>query len=277
MALSRTILVLALALTCTGCIHHLGGAKKPTKGWEKHPADCAVLTDPRPAKPTLRIFACHSFWYGDHAAIWVGSPSGIWTFWDPAGWYADDKKIPSKADVMCQPFDLQTYWRWRSVDYDGLDMMVFEWDITEAAARRLHYLLTSGCYPTDTWAGLCCFNVCSFIERYLPGICSPPFLFAISPGCLGDMLWSQNPDRVIVFHKGCRTKIWYPLQIMTGSFGSEFPRSRRNESGPIRWAPTREATPAPLIVEPTVHTSSIARPAPGTLLRYDEISPAIAR
>ena len=186
------MVLLAGALLCGGCVHHLGGAKKPTKGWHQSPVDCTTLHDPRPKRPTLRIFACYSPWYGDHAALWVGSPSGLWAFWDPAGWLADDYKWKDKNDVICRPFDLTFYWRWRTIPYDGLDMLVFEWDISEREARRLHRLLTSGCYPTSTWAGLCCINVSQFLDAHVPYVCAPPPPFSISPGILGDYLWSQG-------------------------------------------------------------------------------------
>ena len=246
-------LALLLALGCTGCIHHLGGAKKPAHGWDKQPADCATLRDPCPKRATLRIFACHSKWYGDHAAIWVGSPSGLWAFWDPAGWYADEKCIPDKEDVICRPFDLERYWRWRHLTHDGLDMLVFEWDVSEREARRVHRLLTSGCYPTLTWAGLCCVAVCEFISRHIPYVNSPPPPFSIFPGMLGELLWSQKPDRVIVFHKDCPTQIWTP------------------QAGPRR---RRLPTPLASCDAPAAPQMASAAPAPGSLLRAEDIRPA---
>lgn len=251
--------LISCGLMCTGCIHHIGGANLPTRGWEATPADPAMLKTAVPSRPTLRLFACHSFWYGDHAALWVGSPSGLWAFWDPAGWLADDYKWKDKDDVICRPFDLDFYWRWRSEDYDGLDMLVFEWDISEREARRVHRLLTSGCYTTWTPPGVCCVNVCNFVHTYLPYICAPPPPFHAFPGFFGEQLWSQDPDRVIVYHK-CRRTVVY------------------RKSG-TKVAPTLPAVPTAALLRdgrPVPVVTAAAHeglPPPGTLLPMGSIAP----
>ena len=218
MASKLTALTLwLLVLTATGCFHR-PSPYMPTE-WPRRPATAASL-QVAAESPRLQIIIGYFDLWPNHTALRLVAPDRPVIFWDPGGGYG--LKPPKRArirDVIVDGApDIATYMPFRWYNNDALTE-IFEWDLSDSEALRLHHVLMAGAgiepdpaiaFDTETPGFFCAAAVSDFLHRF-----GPPALWVEtttnSPARLSQSLYGQNPDRVLLFYR--RDRPGY--QVMT--------------------------------------------------------------
>lgn len=174
--------------------------------------------------PVLQIMVCLGGAYGTHTGVRLIHSDGRVVFWDPAGHFGlSDPDVRRRRDVIVEGFPtLGEYVKWRLVGAGDQSVAVFEWHLDPDQVSRFDGVLhgdadrTPGGVAFDTTAiGLfCCKAVCEFIERFAgPEITVPERFFR--PDQLGRHLWTQHPDRVLMFRADGTIDVWKPDESAT--------------------------------------------------------------
>lgn len=211
------MLLLAATLFVAGC-HHAGAVppgwrSEPLAQQSEHNAPPVTTThdgqgNGAATTGTLQIIICYGKVFSNHTALRLTSRGQSTLMWDPGGTYKqDDPAYARSHDVLtANAPSLDEWWRYRRDGCREPTMEVYEWSIDAEQARRLHALLTDFCDPNDPAqlfepdaGGLqCCTRVSELLMRFASG---QPELSKryFWPHKLGEHLWTQNPDRVLIF------------------------------------------------------------------------------
>ena len=203
MAMIRFLSAFFLLSVLSGCYF----SPPVADGWTGEHDD-ALLTDlDRDQQPRLQVFIHYLPWLSTHSVMRVTTPGKVPLIWDPGGSYGEqDPTLERRADVLLgRGVSLEEWWRWR---WDGCDewyLMVYEWDLPEATAAQWHQFLIDrqeapddpGTFQTATLAGRCSLNLTRFLIDFGDPHVTAPRRY-LWPATLGQHLWSQNPDRVLV-------------------------------------------------------------------------------
>jgi hypothetical protein len=220
------ILLLTATLFVAGC-HHAGVVPP---GWRsKHFSqtngrDASHNTTAKdglgngsPTTGTLQVVICYGKLLSNHTALRLITPGESTLMWDPGGTYKqDDPAYARRHDVLtANAPSLDEWWRYRRDGCREPTMEVYEWSIDAEQARRLHALLIERRDPTDPTSvfepdagGLqCCTRVSELLMRFAdsrPAVSKRYFW----PHKLGEHLWTQNPDRVLIFRAQGRNETY---------------------------------------------------------------------
>ena len=189
---------------------HSGRPRIPD-GWVAVPGPSIEAKQNRDDHARLQVIICYGRWLSNHSTVRLTSPDGHVLFWDPGGMYGrKDASIRRRADLLLSGApDLGRWWHYREHGCGEPFMKVFEWSVSSDQAKSLRDALIAGSRPpavpgafqTATAGGFCCIAVSEFLQRFGgPSIVVPTRMFW--PHNLADHLWSQSPDRVVVFEAG---------------------------------------------------------------------------
>ncbi len=194
-------LCLSLALAA-GC--HNAGTVPP--GWQSNPI-ASEDSDTQPSAQ-LQVIICYGKVFSNHTALRLTTPNKPDLLWDPGGTFLQHKLGHGRRhDVITQ--NSPTIDRWWQYRRDGCRepvMEVYQWSLEPDQANRLHMILIDYQDPTDPAqtfepdaGGLqCCTKITEFLMRFADG--RPHVNEKIFwPHKLGEHLWTQNPDRVLIF------------------------------------------------------------------------------
>jgi hypothetical protein len=221
MSAMRCPLFLLLMLSCltAGC-HHAGTAPPGWRGEpllqskDAPPEHAAAVgngagNDDRPTG-TLQVFICYGGVLSNHTALRLEAPGVQSIMWDPGGTYKqDDPAYARRYDVLTKNAPtVEEWWRYRRDSCREPIMEVFQWTLDAEHAQRLHTILLSRHDPADPSqvfepdaGGLeCCKRVCEFLSRFAGDRPAVPVRY-FWPHKLGEHLWTQQPDRVMVFRR----------------------------------------------------------------------------
>lgn len=202
-----------------GC-HHAGTVPP---GWQGKPLISESLPGPSQTVPDtgpqgngsgppaiLQVVICYGKTLSNHTALRLEAPGVQTLMWDPGGTYKqDDPAYERRYDVLTRNAPtIQQWWLYRRDRCREPVMEVFQWSIIPDQARRLHTILLTRHDPDDPAqlfepdaGGLeCCKRVSEFLSRFAddrPAVSTRYFW----PHKLGEHLWTQQPDRVIVYRK----------------------------------------------------------------------------
>jgi len=194
-------LFLLLALTA-GC-HNAGTVPH---GWQSR----TITSDDTKAPSTaqLQVIICYGKVFSNHTALRLTAPNKPDLLWDPGGTFLQHKLGHGRRhDVITQNApNLDRWWSYRRDGCREPVVEVFQWSLEPTQADRLHTILIDyqdPADPTQTFepdaGGLqCCKKVTEFLIRFAddrPNVTENMFW----PHKLGEHLWTQNPDRVLIF------------------------------------------------------------------------------
>lgn len=207
--MTRTAAALLLLITTTAGCHHAGTVPP---GWHATP-----LASPPPhaqgngehSSAQLQVFICYGNQLSNHTALRLTAPHKPTLMWDPGGTFLQhDPTRARRHDVITQNAPtVNEWWRYRRDGCREPIMEVFQWSLNPDQANRLHAILTDWQDPNDPTqtfepdaGGLqCCKKVSEFLMRFAdrrPHVTEKMFW----PHKLGEHLWTQHPDRVLIFH-----------------------------------------------------------------------------
>jgi len=206
--LTRSAVPLFLLLGLAAGCHHGGLAPA---GWTGEPIDPQQITSNEdPSQATLQVVICYGKVFSNHTALRLIAPGRQTLMWDPGGTYSQaDPTRARRHDVLTQNAPtIDEWWRYRRDGCLEPVMEVFQWPLEAQQADRLHALLTRYQDPADPAqsfepdaGGLqCCKKVSEYLMRFADG---RPAVKEIMfwPHELGEHLWTQSPDRVIIFRR----------------------------------------------------------------------------
>ena len=213
----QAMALVVAAVLLVGC--NASGPVIP-KGWRSYPIDSVLMNSRRDDEPRLQVIICYGLMISHHSDLRVTCPDRRPVFWDPGGDYKEKEwGYKRRHDVMYEHSpDLFEWWRHRSKQWDEPFMKVFEWDLTRHDAERLHTEILKGCnnpgaFKTQTMGGFCNIAVCDYLQRFAkPRIDIPEKM--IWPNSLAEHLWTQRPNRVLVFEANKSMLIYEPLRIV---------------------------------------------------------------
>jgi hypothetical protein len=204
----------------TGCTY-LPKPHRPTPhlpdAWSAVAADFTTIAD-RPEQARLQIIIAYGQLVDNHAALRLVGPRRPVLFWDPGGGYNKQTAPHTRwNDIIVEdPPDLQAYLAFRRTHYDAA-VEVFEWHITAGQADELYDVLRYGTdadHPagrfSSSTAGLFCSTAISdFLRRFAGDIMTVSDTY-FWPNELAQALYTQSPDRVIVFRAADAPVIYRP-------------------------------------------------------------------
>ncbi len=214
-----------------GCV--IGPSPYLPPNWKGETVD-AVDHNPGLSQPRLQVFIMYSGLTSSHSALRILKADGTQTFWDPAGEFARSDypstydRVPPSArprrvrDIIVEnPPDLSTFlqWRWEVAD---TSVEVFEWHITPQQAERLSRVLLTGKpepeaekqFSSSTWPAFCTVATSEFLERFAdPEIHLSDWYFF--PHSLAKTLYTQSPDRVLVFAPNTHARLYRPPSMIS--------------------------------------------------------------
>lgn len=204
--LLRVFILVTSAFGLVGC--HAGRPVTP-EGWHLLP-DEGQLAE-RSAAGRLQVFICYGAMLSNHAALRIELPKGG-VFWDPAGGFAvGDAAWDRRNDVIWDRLPtVADYWHFREVGCNEPFMEIYEWDLEEQEAQRLHDVIRKGGsritgepneFRTETAGLFCSIAVCKYLQRFASPFMEVPEHW-LMPHKLGAHLYSQKPSRVWVFVHG---------------------------------------------------------------------------
>lgn len=176
------------------------------------------------APARLQVLIHYGYMYSNHSTLRLTCPGRPVLFWDPGGTYGDeDPNIGRKRDLLlARPPTLEQWWRYRNKGCDEPIMAVFEWELSDDLARRLHATLLNGTdenhprgyFHSDIASWHCCVAICDFLMRFADDRLTVPRTWML-PRNLGRHLWTQSPDRVLIFRaaKPVRVYVQYPSRV----------------------------------------------------------------
>jgi hypothetical protein len=219
-AFRRLGVLICVVLIVGGCIH--APAPYRPEPWEHSPIDLKSVVD-RPGNSLLQVIIVYGHWWSHHTALRLLSTDQPVQFWDPGGGYGDDfpEEIRSRDLVRVHPPDLPMYVRY-AWNLGGLEVEVFEWDLTPDEARGLYDILvhrTDGHHPagrftTATARLFCTVAVSDFLHRFAGNILTVPELFFL-PEHLARVLYTQSPRRVLALRPHEQT-VYFPETVNAG-------------------------------------------------------------
>jgi hypothetical protein len=163
----------------------------------------------RPEKARLQVLIASGVAWDNHTALRLVTLGQPVVFWDPGGGYgvAPGNSVRRKDLVVVNPPDLKTYlpFRWKNAD---AAVEIFEWDLEPAYANKLYEILTQGAdknhpagrFTTQSVGLMCSIAVSDFLNRFAIEIMDVPKTYFL-PHKLARELYSQSPDRVLVFRR----------------------------------------------------------------------------
>ena len=198
----RVLALAAVAGLVTGC--HIDGPEIP-KGWVAAPAKRLLMDSRRDQDPRLQVIICYGWMMSHHSDLRLTCPQRAPLFWDPGGDFKEnDPQYKRMNDLMhVHSPDVLEWWEYRSGQWREPFMKVFEWDLTRREAEQMHTILLQGCvepgeFRTETHGGFCNIAVSGYLQRFAgPRVDVPDAM--IWPDSLARHLWTQQPDRVLVF------------------------------------------------------------------------------
>ncbi len=206
-AMRRVILPLLLCIFsfAAGC-HNAGVAPQ---GWTGSPyIDEAEYSLNDSGK--LQVFICYGVIFSNHTALRLETPERPTLMWDPGGTFKqDDPEYARKYDVLTRNApSVEQWWYYRGKMCNEPTMHMYEWSIDAEQADRLRTILLTRYDPLDEtqefWPdanGLaCCRRVSQFLMRFADGRPDVNEIY-FWPHKLGEHLWTQHPDRVVIFKK----------------------------------------------------------------------------
>ncbi len=230
-----TALTLGLiVLTANGCFHR--PSPYMPADWPRLPASAENLAVTAET-PRLQIIIGYFDLWPNHTALRLVAPDRPVVFWDPGGGYGvqPPKHVRVRDVIVDRAPDIPTYMPFRWYNNDALTE-IFEWDLPDAEALRMHHVLMAGAgiepdpaidFDTETPGFFCAIAISEFHHRF-----GPPFLWVetttASPARLSRALYGQHPDRVLLFYRRDRPG----FQVMTPPPGaaSRSRASRKDEA-----------------------------------------------
>lgn len=229
MSAMRCALVWLLPVMCSallvGC--HSAGTVPP--GWEGtpivdksaqasvQPANTNIADHDTPPTGRLQVVICYGRVLSNHTVVRLEAPGAETLFWDPGGTYRlYDPEASRHYDVITRDAPtIEQWWRYRWDICSEPVMEVFEWSLDADQAHRLHTILLTRHDPEDRMqvfepdaGGLeCCLRTCEFLDRFAEGKPAVPARY-FWPHELGQHLWTQSPDRVMVYRKDGESMIY---------------------------------------------------------------------
>ncbi len=220
----RIGVLMCVMLILGGCIH--APAPYRPESWRHSPVELRSLVD-SPGNSLLQVIIVYGHWWSHHTALRLLSTGQPVIFWDPGGGYGDDfpEKVRSRDLVRVRPPDLPTYVQY-AWNLGGLEVEVFEWDLTPDEARALYDVLehgTDGRHPagrftTATARLFCAVAVSDFLHRFAGNILTVPETFFL-PEHLARVLYTQSPRPVLALRPQEQT-VYIPERLNAG--GSRF-------------------------------------------------------
>jgi len=222
MSVMRRIAAAAVLLTLTldaGC-HHAGTIPP---GWHGEPLSLVDDQQPQPtgtehpdqgngdtrgSTAQLQVFICYGKVLSNHTALRLSAPGKEALMWDPGGTYKQyDPSYARRHDVLTKnSVTVNQWWRYRRDGCYEPIMEVFQWSLAPDLAQRLRAILLERQDPDDPGqtfepdaGGLqCSKRVSEFLMRFADGrpVVDKKYFW---PHELGEHLWTQQPDRVMVF------------------------------------------------------------------------------
>ncbi len=208
-AMTRGIRLISLCffVLIPGC--HQAGTVPP--GWRGEPYAFDALdtnNPPAPSAGTLQVFICYGKVLSNHTALRLEAPGLNTLMWDPGGTFKqDDPAYARRYDVLTRKnLTVEQWWRYRSESCREPIVQMYEWSLSSGQAKRLHTILITRHDPLDRSqvfepdaGGLeCCKRVSEFLDRFADGRPAVPERY-FWPHELGEHLWTQSPDRVVIF------------------------------------------------------------------------------
>lgn len=228
-----TALTLGLiVLTANGCFHR--PSPYMPADWPRLPASAENLAVTAET-PRLQIIIGYFDLWPNHTALRLVAPDRPVVFWDPGGGYGvqPPKHVRVRDVIVDRAPDIPTYMPFRWYNNDALTE-IFEWDLPGAEAQRMHRVLMAGAgiepdptidFDTETPGFFCAAAISEFLHRF-----GPPTLWVevttASPAQLSRALYTQHPDRVLLFYRRDRPG----FQVMTPPPGA-VSRSRAARQG----------------------------------------------
>jgi hypothetical protein len=198
----------ALFAVCilTSCIH--APAPHLPSSWIGTCTELEILNN-RPEKARLQVIIASGVIWDNHTALRLVTPGKPVVFWDPGGGYgtAPGDDVRRKDLIVVNPPDLETYLPFRWENYDAA-VEIFEWDLEPAYANELYEILTRGAddnhpagrFSTRSMGLMCSIAVSDFLSRFATELMDVPDTF-FWPHTLARVLYTQSPDRVLVFRR----------------------------------------------------------------------------
>lgn len=165
----------------------------------------------------LQVFICYGKVLSNHTAVRLGTPGKETLMWDPGGTYGQyDPSYARRHDVLTKNAPtVDQWWRYRRDRCREPIMEVFQWSIDADQARRLHAVLlnyhdpadTAQTFEPDTGGLQCCTKVSEYLMRFADGRPAVPGKL-FWPHELGEHLWTQEPDSVMVFRSDGESDVY---------------------------------------------------------------------
>ncbi|MEM8738740.1 MAG: hypothetical protein AAGG38_09735 [Planctomycetota bacterium] len=173
---------------------------------------------------SLQVYIHYRFTHSSHTAVrvGVGDGSALAVFWDPGGAYGLTRPSYGRHHdvIVDKPPDAQTWWAYRAKWLREPLLLVFEWDLEVAHAKRLREALLDGArhgrsatrFKTVRLPGLCNLGVTEFLQEFGPPVIEGKLARYVMPDGLAQELWKQRPDRVLRFEGAidARPTVWVP-------------------------------------------------------------------
>jgi hypothetical protein len=154
----------------------------------------------------------------NHTALRLESPGRPVVFWDPGGGYGTGPGEDVRRDdlIIVNPPDLETYLPFRWENHDAV-VEIFEWDLEPGYALELHGILMQGTdkshprgkFTTESNGLFCSLAVSGFLNRFATPIMNVPQKYFL-PHKLARVLYTQSPDRVLVFRRNKLPMVYVP-------------------------------------------------------------------
>jgi len=170
-------------------------------------------------QPLLQVIIVYGLAWSHHSALRLVCQDHPVLFWDPGGGYSDpDREVVKVRDlIQINAPDLERYLQF-AWENNGVEVEVFEWDLTPEQALELYDVLVNGTdkdhggrrFNTLTIGGFCTVKLSDFLHRFATKIMVVPKSFFF-PENLARVLYSQSPKRVLSFRHGNVAKIYNPI------------------------------------------------------------------
>ena len=237
----------------SGCAYlpwpHLPAPHLPDS-WTGSAADFYAIAD-RPNEARLQVIIAYGQLVDNHAALRLFGPERPVLFWDPGGGYNKQTAPHTRwNDIIVEdPPNLQTYLAFRRTHFDTA-VEIFEWRITTEQATTLYDVLWNGTdsshpegiFRSETPGLFCSMAISDFLRRFARNIMTITDSH-FWPNDLAQALYTQSPDRVIMFRSADSPVIYRPspseLQVSSPPSDSKPPKAnpRYNPSQVDRLSP----------------------------------------
>lgn len=155
----------------------------------------------------MQVILCFGLVLDNHSVLRLECPGREPLFWDPGGIYGEgDERVGRRLDVLRHGAPTaEQWWEFRRDGFAEYFHLVYEWELSRASAEAKYAALTpdsvpSGTFNPDAGGGACCRALCRFLQLHAADEMTVPRIWTF-PHKLGEHLWTQRPDRVIVFDR----------------------------------------------------------------------------